>query len=118
MVHSSTSYTVVLLEQLLLFVYKFISYRVSLAGCTSTSSATHLLDEVNGAQKKRSGHSWYAGLTNEQRAEYLNKQRIARLKRKHASCKDNVDVTQNSSFSVGKANSKYDILMDHLHCEL
>lgn len=74
-------------------------------GCTSTSSATHLLDEVNGAQKKRSGHSWYARLTNEQRAEYLNKQRIARLKRKHASSKYNDDVTQNSSFSIGATST-------------
>ncbi|EMS56696.1 hypothetical protein TRIUR3_20164 [Triticum urartu] len=83
-------------------------------GCTSTSSATHLLDEVNGAQKKevatvgatstpppsmrsslpdeqdvviqkqRRGQSWYARLSDERRAEYLNKQRMAQRDKKAA----------------------------------
>ena len=103
MVYSSTSYKIVLLH-LLLLVYKFISYFI--VGCTSTSSASHRLEEVNGGWKLRSGTSWYAGLSKEQRTDCLNKQRIARVKEKHASNKDNVDVTHNSSFPIGKMNSK------------
>lgn len=77
------------------------------AGFRSTSYAStgQNLEQVNEGRKKRSGQSWYAGLTDEKRAEYLNKQRIARLKRKQASSNLNVEVTQNSSFSIGATST-------------
>ena len=54
----------------------------------------HTLDEV---PKKRSGQSWYAGLSDEKKAEHLKKLRMSRLQKNTATSGINVNVQESSA---------------------
>ena len=56
-------------------------------------------DQSSQGQKRKSGQGWYARLSDEKKAEYLQRQRIARQKKKAATSVD-VNCVQLSQISV------------------
>ena len=56
-------------------------------------------DQNSQSQKRKSGQGWYARLSDEKKAEYLQRQRIARQKKKAATSAD-VNYVQLSQISV------------------
>lgn len=71
--------------------------RTNDARCTGDSTTTVRQPEEVNVGRKRSGQSWYARLTDDQRAEHLHKLRMARLQKKVVAHIVGVEVPQSSN---------------------
>lgn len=69
---------------------------VGICTAASTSGTVHLQQD-NIVGRKRCAQSCYAGLSDERRAEYIDKQKMARLARKVATAGVNVQVPTSSA---------------------
>ncbi|XP_048531463.1 uncharacterized protein LOC125510355 [Triticum urartu] len=90
---------------------------IDVAVCTAASSAgTAHLHQNNIAGKKRSPQSWYAGLSDERRAEYIHKQKMARLARKAATAGVNVQLPTSSASQTSSGPSVCRCCQSRAYC--
>uniref|UniRef100_A0A8R7QHV7 Uncharacterized protein n=1 Tax=Triticum urartu TaxID=4572 RepID=A0A8R7QHV7_TRIUA len=66
--------------------------------------------------KKRSPQSWYAGLSDERRAEYIHKQKMARLARKAATAGVNVQLPTSSASQTSSGPSVCRCCQSRAYC--
>jgi hypothetical protein len=73
--------------------------------CSDVFGSISYLSNNTPANKKQSGQSWYARMSDEKKAEYIQKQRLARQKKRSSA--NTADVSQIQGTSTSNKNMQH-----------